>query len=444
VVDIPTGFDPIKLNKHSFDWQKDITRWACRRGRAAMFEGCGLGKTLQQLDWAQQVFQYTGKNILILAPLAVSKQTKNEGSKFDIDVNICQSQEDVKIGINITNYEKLHRFDASEFGGVVADEAGIMKSFSGKIKKQMCEMWRFTPYRLSCTATPSPNDFEELGNQAEFLGVCTRSEMLSMFFINDTANTGTWRLKKHASRSFWQWVCSWAVMLQKPSDLGYSDEGFILPGLEYISHTIESDGPSNGYLFQPDAKTLSERRSARKESLGDKIKIAADLVNGSDDQWLVWCDMNVESQMLKKAIKDSVEVTGSDNDKHKEDSMLSFAAGDIKALVSKAKIAGWGMNWQNCHNIIFLGLSDSFEAFYQAVRRCYRFGQKEKVKVHIITHQIEGAVVRNVKRKEKAFESMTENMTMNMAYITRKEINTVMNKKQEYQNNKKIIIPEWL
>ena len=432
IIDIPTGFSPGKLNSNLFEWQKDIVKWSCRRGRSAMFEGCGLGKSLQQLEWANQVNIHTSKDILILAPLAVSKQTKNEGMKFGIDVNICQSQSDVKPGINITNYEKLHRFDSSEFGGVVADEAGIMKSFSGKIKKQMCDMWRFTPYRLSCTATPSPNDFEELGNQAEFLGVCTRAEMLSMFFINDTANTGTWRLKKHASKEFWQWVCSWAVMLQKPSDLGYSDEGFILPGLEYVSHLIEADGPCNGYLFPVDAKTLSERRSARKESLDDKIKIAADLVNNSDDQWLIWCDMNVESQMLKKAINDSVEVTGSDKDEHKENSMLSFSAGKIKALVSKPKIAGWGMNWQNCHNMIFLGLSDSFEAFYQAVRRCYRFGQKEKVTVHVITHQIEGAVVRNVKRKEKAFESMTENMTMNMAYITRKEINSVMNEKQDY------------
>jgi len=432
IVDIPTGFDPGDLNTNSFDWQKDITRWACRRGRAAMFEGCGLGKTLQQLDWADQVFKHTGEDVLILAPLAVSKQTMKEGLKFGIDVNICQSQEDVVSGINITNYQKLHRFDSSKFGGVVADEAGIMKSFSGKIKKQMCDMWSQTPYRLSCTATPSPNDFEELGNQAEFLGVCSRSEMLSMFFINDTANTGTWRLKKHASKEFWRWVCSWAVMLQKPSDLGYDDNGFILPGLEYISHVIEADGPCNGRLFPVDAKTLSERRSARKESLNDKIKIAAELVNNSDEQWLIWCDMNIESQMLKKAINDSVEVTGSDKDDHKENSMLNFSDKKIKALVSKPKIAGWGMNWQNCHNMIFIGLSDSFEAFYQAVRRCYRFGQKEKVVVHIITHQIEGAVVRNVRRKELAFESMTENMTMNMSYITRKDINTVMNEKQEY------------
>lgn len=435
IIDIPTGFECGEIVSPLFDWQADIVRWACRRGRAAMFEGCGLGKTPQQLEWANQVHINTHGNVLILAPLAVSKQTQKEGDKFGIPVNIAKDMDSIKPGINITNYEKLHRFDSSKFSGVVADESGIMKSFTGKIKKQMCEMWERTPYRLSCTATPSPNDFDELGNQAEFLGVCTRSEMLAMFFINDTANTGTWRLKKHAEKEFWQWVCSWAVMIQKPSDLGYSDNGFILPGLEYIPHVIEAEILQKGYLFHVEAKTLSERREARRDSLDEKIKIAAELVNNSDETWLVWCDMNIESTSLKAAIEGSVEVTGSDKEEFKENSMLSFSDNKVKCLISKPKIAGWGMNWQNCHNMIFVGLSDSFEAMYQAVRRCYRFGQKEKVNVHVITHQVEGAVVRNIERKEKAFESMSSNMTMNMADITKKEINCKMNDKDEYQTN---------
>ena len=435
IVDIPTGFECGRIVSPAFDWQSDIIRWACRRGRAAMFEGCGLGKSLQQLEWSLQVHNHTQGDVLILAPLAVSRQTKTEGEKFGIDVNIVRDQSEVKKGINITNYEKLHRFNPDKFSAVVADESGIMKSFSGKIKQQMCEMWAGTQYRLSCTATPSPNDFEELGNQAEFLGVCTRSEMLAMFFINDTANTGTWRLKKHAQKEFWRWVCSWAVMIQKPSDLGYDDDGFILPGLEYISHTIEAEMMQGDNLFFVEAKTLSERRQARKDSLSDKIKIAADLVNNSDETWLVWCDMNIESTSLASAINGAVEVTGSDKEDFKENSMLAFARNDIKCMVSKPSIAGWGMNWQNCHNMIFVGLSDSFEAMYQAVRRCYRFGQKDKVNVHIITHQTEGAVVRNIQRKENAFESMSEHMTMNMADITKKEINSKMNEKDEYKTN---------
>lgn len=278
IIDLPSGFECGELNQSLFDFQKDIVRWSCRRGRAALFENCGLGKTIQLLDWATQVCLFTGGSVLILAPLAVSKQTQKEGVKFGINVNICASQLDVKTGINITNYEKLHKFDPSFFSGVVADESGIMKSFSGKIKQQMCEMFERTPYRLSCTATPSPNDYEELGNQAEWLGVCSRSEMLAMFFINDTADTGTWRLKKHAEKEFWMWVCSWAVMIQKPSDLGYSDDGFILPGLEYIPHVIEQEGPANGYLFAVEARTLVERRAARKGSVDDKVLMAADIV----------------------------------------------------------------------------------------------------------------------------------------------------------------------
>lgn len=444
IVDIPTGFECDSLSPKLFNWQADITRWACRRGRAAMFEGCGLGKTIQLLSWADQVCKHTGGDVLILAPLAVSRQTVNEGEKFGFSVNIVSGMDDIKTGLNVTNYEKLHHFDPSYFSGVVADESGIIKSFSGKIKKQMCDMWAATPYRLSCTATPAPNDFEELGNQAEFLGVCNRSEMLAMFFINDTANTGTWRLKKHAEKEFWRWVCSWAVMIQKPSDLGYSDDGFILPGLQYHSHIIKADGPCNGYLFPVDAKTLTERRAARKGSLDEKIVIAADMVNNSEEQWLIWCDMNIESESLVKAIDGAVEITGSDTDEHKINAMMDFIGGKTKAIVSKPKIAGWGLNLQNCHNMIFVGLSDSFEAMYQAVRRCYRFGQKEKVNVHIITHQTEGAVVRNIERKEKAFESMSTNMTMNMADITKKEINAKLGADISYDAMKDIFIPEWV
>jgi DNA modification methylase len=357
-----------------------------------------------------------------------------EGLKFGIDVNMCKSDSDIKPGINITNYEKLHNFDPSLFVGVVADESGIFKSFTGKIKKQMCDMWSSTKYRLSCTATPSPNDFEELGNQAEFLGICTRTEMLSMFFINDTANTGTWRLKKHAVEKFWQWVCTWAIMIQKPSDMGYPDDGFILPELKYHSHVVKSNGPENGKLWAVEAKTLTERRQARKNSIQERCQIAADIINKSDDIWLVWCDLNDESKLLTSMINDAVEVTGSDSDEHKETTMMDFAAGNIKVMVSKPKIAGWGMNLQVCSNMVFVGLSDSFEAMYQAVRRCYRFGQKNDVNVHIITHETEGAVVRNIQRKEKQFIEMTEQMAKSINYHA-DDIKFMFKDKDEYNTD---------
>jgi len=403
-----SGFDPGTLNSLLFNFQSDIVRWACKKGRAALFENCGLGKSFQSLSWAQQIFIKTGGDILILAPLAVSKQTINEGKKFGYAVNLCESQDDVKPGINITNYEKLHKFDASHFVGVVADESGIMKSFTGKIRNQMISMWADTPYRLACTATPSPNDFDELGNQAEFLGICTRSEMLSMFFINDTANTGTWRLKGHAKDAFWQWVCSWAVMIQKPSDIGYDDGGFDLPAITYHDHVVESDQQfSYGNLFTVEAKN-------------------------SDDSWLVWCGLNDESKLLKSLINDCVEVTGSDKTEHKENSMLEFAYGKLHCMISKVKIAGYGMNFQECHNVIFVGLSDSFEDYYQAVRRCWRFGQQHAVNVHIITHETEGRVVTNIKRKENDFIKLYEGMVANMSDITKEEVNHSTQYKDEY------------
>jgi len=431
-----SGFDPGPLNSLLFDFQSDIVRWACRKGSAALFENCGLGKSFQSLSWAHQVCKHIGGDVLILAPLAVSKQTINEGKKFGYKVNLCESQSDVVPGINITNYEKLHKFTADKFAGVVADESGIMKSFTGKIRNQMIEMWADTPYRLACTATPSPNDFDELGNQAEFLGICTRAEMLSMFFINDTQNTGTWRLKGHAGDSFWQWVCSWAVMIQKPADIGYENKGFDLPEIEYHPHVVKGDGPFNGNLFVVEAKTLSERRGARKGSMAERCQIAADLVNGSDESWLVWCGLNDESKMLKGLIDDCVEVTGSDSNDHKENSLIDFAEGKLHSMISKVRIAGYGMNFQTCHNIIFVGLSDSFEDYYQAVRRCWRFGQDKKVNVHIITHEAEGRVVANIRRKEADFVKMYEGMVANMADITKGEVNTGTQYKDEYNPTK--------
>ena len=420
IIDKQSGFEPVNLSKQLYDFQSAIVRWACKRGRAAIFADCGLGKTPMQLEWARQVNDFTKQPILILAPLAVSRQTQREGEKFNIKVNICESQDDVINGINITNYEKLHKFDPGSFVGIVLDESSILKSYTGKFRNFIIESFQKTPYKLACTATPAPNDFVELGNHAEFLNVLSRSEMLSLFFINDTANVGTWRLKGHGEDKFWKWLCSWAVMLSKPSELGFDDSGFLLPELNIIEHVIEFGKPLEGCLFPQKAETLGERRQARRESINEKIEMIKQIVT-TDDSWIVWCDLNNESESISKAIN-AQEITGAQENEIKEKYLLGFAAGDYRMIVSKPKIAGFGLNFQVCHNVIFAGLSDSYEAFYQAIRRCWRFGQKSKVNCHIITTDIEGNIVENIKRKEADAQRMRKEMIEHMQDITKSEL----------------------
>lgn len=434
ISDKSTGFEPAAINPQLFDFQKAIVSWACRRGRSAIFADCGLGKSPMQLEWAKQVHDHTNQPILILAPLAVSKQTKREGEKFGIAVSICESQDDIINGINITNYEKLHKFDTSTFSGIVLDESSILKSYTGKFRNFIIESFSKTPYKLACTATPSPNDFTELGNHAEFLNIMTRSEMLSMFFINDTSNVGTWRLKGHGENEFWKWVCSWAVMLSRPSELGFDDTGFILPELNIIEHVIEIGNPLEGNLFAQKAETLNERRQARRESIDEKIALIKELVT-PNEKWLIWCDLNKESEAVAHSIDGFVEVTGSQDDKIKEDTLLGFATGDINHLVTKSKIAGWGLNLQKCHNVIFFGLSDSYESFYQAIRRCWRFGQKETVNCHIITTDVEGNIVENIKRKESDSLKMRVGMVSHMKDITAEEIRQISHERENYRES---------
>lgn len=417
VVAPAVGFDPGDLcdGRHEsgewlFDFQRDIVRWACRKGRAAIFADCGMGKTAMQLEWARLVCDHSGGNVLILAPLAVAKQTQREGEKFGISVTVCRSGEDVRPGINVTNYEMLHRFDAESFAGIVLDESSILKSYDGKTRTTIIESFRATPYRLACTATPAPNDHMELGNHAEFLGVMTRPEMLAIFFIHDGGDTSKWRLKGHGSNAFWMWVASWACLIRRPSDLGYADEGFTLPSLNVHERIVSVDTDAAGMLFALPAATLVERQHARRASTSDRVNACAEMVNASNDSWVVWCDMNAESAALAKSIRGVVEVSGSDTSEHKERAMLGFAAGEFRVIVTKPSIAGFGMNWQHCHNVAFVGLSDSYEAYYQAIRRCWRFGQKQQVNAHIIVSDMEGAVVQNIMRKERDAERMAEGM----------------------------------
>ena len=419
-------------------------KWALRKGRSAVFADCGLGKTAIQLEWSQKVVEQTGGNVLILAPLAVSEQTVNEGQKFGIAVNLCRTQEDVKPGINITNYEMLHHFDSSKFTGVVLDESSILKGMNSKTRITVTESFLNTPYKLACTATPAPNDYMELGNHSEFLGVMTRAEMLAMFFVHDGGETSKWRVKGHAAQRYWEWVSSWAVVIRKPSDLGYDDGDYVLPELNMRQHTVTASSPPDGMLFTIEAMTLQERQAARRTSIVDRVRVCADLVNQSTEPWIIWCDLNAESEALRKAITGAIEITGSDSHEHKKNSMLGFTNGDIGVLITKPKIAGHGMNWQHCNNVAFVGLSDSYEAFYQAVRRCWRFGQKNDVNVHIITAHTEGAVVANIERKERDAMNMINEMVRHTQKITSAEVRGTKRNQADYLPAQKIILPQWL
>ena len=435
LIAVPTGIQEVpELSRHLFDFQRVIVRWALRRGKACIFSGCGTGKTIMELEWADKVAKYTGAPVLILAPLAVAHQTIREGQKFDIEVNACRKADDVVPGINIANYEMLHHFDPSVFGGIVLDESGILKSFTGKYRTEIIESFIATPFKLAGTATPAPNDFMELGNHAEFMGAMSRTEMLAMFFCHDGGETSQWRLKGHAEDDFWKWVASWAVCMRKPSDLGFEDDGFILPPLNIIEHVIEAPA-SEGKLFAMEALTLDDQRAAKKASMAERVEQCAALVNGDKDPWLVWCDYNEEGDMLEKAIPDAVQVAGSDTDEHKENAMIGFHDGRHRALVSKSKIAGFGMNFQHCANVGFVGVSHSFESFYQSIRRCYRFGQKKPVNVHIFLSTAERAILKNLQRKEADAERLAEGMVKYMQVYTRENLEQLTRDKAVYKEN---------
>ncbi|MDD2315683.1 MAG: DNA methyltransferase [Proteiniphilum sp.] len=428
-----SGFAVEYVNSMLFDFQADIVKWCLKKGKAAIFAGTGLGKTGMQLEWAKKVSEYTNGDVLILAPLAVSEQTVREGEKFGVIINICRSQEDIKHGINITNYEMLHKFNCSSFSGVILDESSILKSFTGKVRTEIIEAFRNTPYRLACTATPSPNDYMELGNHAEFLGVMTRSEMLSMYFVHNGGETSKWRLKGHCIQTFWDWVSSWSVMLSNPTDLGYENHFFDLPKLTIHEVIVDEE-----YPYSNMAKTLSERREARRATLELRTSKAAEIANSLNEPVILWCDLNDESKELTNKITGAVEIKGSHKNEYKKDKLMGFAKGEYQKLVTKPSIAGFGMNWQHCSKMIFTGLSDSFEQYYQAVRRCWRAGQTKDVDVWIVTSKREGAVVENIKRKEALFDEMLNGMIAATQDIAKENIKATKREeaiyKIDYQN----------
>jgi len=410
----PAGLADIgKMSTDIYDWQADIVRWALIRGQACIFAECGLGKTLMQLEWAKQV---PGR-VLILAPLAVSSQTVAEGARFGIDARYLRADDGLP-GIIVTNYEMMSKFNPSDFKGVVLDESSILKAHDGKTRTAILEAFAQTPFRLACTATPAPNDHIELGNHAEFMGAMTRAEMLAMFFVHDGGSTRNWRLKGHAREAFWEWMSTWAVMLKSPCDLGYDGSAFNLPELTTHHHILELADPLPGQLFMDTAKTLNDQRAAARASLSERAQLTADMVNASDEPWIVWCNLNDESAALSRLIPDAVEVKGADSLDTKEARLNAFSDGKARVLVSKPSIAGWGLNWQHCNHVAFCGLSHSWEAYYQAIRRCWRFGQKRPVDVHVVVSDAELEILRNINRKEKEAKIMTEEMTSRISVHT--------------------------
>lgn len=433
-----------RMNPRMFEWQKDIVFWALKKGRAALFEDCGNGKTIQQLEFCRAVCEHTGLPTLIVAPLTVGEQTKREAEKFGYAATLCRTQKDVRPGINITNYEMLEHFEAA-FGGVVLDESSILKNCMGKVRTQIIQMFQKVPYRLSCTATPSPNDYMELGNQVEFLGIMSHTEMLATYFIHDGSDTSKWRLKGHAEDRFWEWVATWAVVLTCPGDLGYPNDGYVLPELVMHEHLVDVSTSMDDGLFGWVAKTLTERRDARRMSLRERCEKAAQVVAAdAAEQWVVWCDLNSESELLTELIGGAVQVRGSDTPDDKAAALRAFAEGKVRYLVTKPSIAGFGMNWQNCHNMIFVGLSDSYEAMYQAMRRCYRFGQRMPVNVHIITSAAEGAVKSNIERKEAQAQTMKEAMVLHTKEILEHDIRGTARITIAYCPRLDMLLPEWL
>ncbi|MCR5652213.1 MAG: helicase [Ruminococcus sp.] len=424
---MPTGFkvSADTLSKKAFDWQRHCTSWALERGKAALFEDCGLGKTLQQLMWADEVNKAIDKPVLILSPLAVAPQTRAEGVKFSIDVNICENQADVQSGINITNYEKLDKFDTSTFGAVVLDESSILKSYMGKTKREIIKRFENTPYKLACTATPAPNDLMELLNHAEFLGIMRSNEALSIWFIADQSQSGKYRLKKHAEKDFWQWVSSWAVCISKPSDIGFSDEGYILPDLNENDVIVSSSTAETAFTDiarQVDTSATGYHKE-RRRTLKQRCEKTAELVN-NNNQFVVWCGMNDEADELKQIIPDSVEIRGNDKAERKEHAAMSFVKGDIRVLISKPSIFGYGLNFQNCYNSVFCGMDYSFENYYQAVRRFYRFGQKNEVNIYRVLGDTEKNILDTINRKASMKAQMQSSMADAVREFQTKKLNT--------------------
>ncbi len=450
-LELPTGIaEPGEISEKLFPFQRDCVRWALRRGRAALFEDTGLGKTRQQLEWARIVAAHTGKPVIVLSPLAVAAQTLREAGEIGIQ-SVVLAEDQSEIGaasIVVTNYDRLHLFDASKFSGVVCDESGILKDFTSATRNQLIETFAATAFKLCCTATPSPNDYTELGNHAEFLGILTRAEMLGMWFAHDGGSAQDWRVKGHAEAQFWAWVCGWGLMVKRPSDLGYEDGAYDLPPLEIFEHVVPGDvmaALATGQLIVTQATTLHGQRRARKGSLGQRVALAAKIIAAEpDEQWLAWCELNAEADALTDIVPGAEQVAGSDDRPIKARRLLGFCDGSPKHLITKPSIGAWGLNYQHSARQVFVGVSHSFEQWYQCIRREWRFGQKRPVHVHIVVSEAEGAVLANLKRKQADAEKMAEAMRKHTLAIVQQASNSTVRHGTEYRPTVQMRIPAWL
>ncbi len=409
------GIADAELPSQLFDWQQAIVRWALRKGRAALFEDCGLGKTFQQLAWAQAI---PGR-VLILAPLCVAEQTVAEGAKLGIAVQYAQHGVDSQAKLTITNYERLDAFNPADYAGVVLDESSILKAFDGKTRQRLIETFAGTPYRLCCTATPSPNDISELANHAEFLGLCTRAEFLATWFVHDDAG---WRMKGHAVQPFYRWLASWAIAMRRPSDIGYSDVGYDLPPLQIHECTVAGGGDGSTLFPELGLKGIGGRLAARRGSLEARIDATVNLIHERGVSWVIWCGLNAESEALAGILPGAVDVSGQDSYPVKVAAIQGFVAGKIRKLITKPKVCGFGLNLQVCHHMAFVGLSDSYETYYQCIRRCWRFGQTKPVHVHIVVSDAERGIVENVRQKEARATEMSLGLLEHMRDFEREEI----------------------
>lgn len=439
-----SGFEPLWIPDFLFDFQKHLVSWATRKGRCGIFADCGLGKTPMQLVWAKNVYRKTGKPALIIAPLAVSAQTTREAAKFGIDVHRSRDG-GVFSPITITNYERLHLFSPLDFGGCVCDESSILKSFNGARRGEITSFMRKIPYRLLTTATAAPNDYIELGTSSEALGYLGYMDMLNRFFKNDNNNSSSggrmygeavkWRFKGHAELSFWRWVTSWARAVRRPSDLGFNDDGFILPALVEQEHIVDTEKKPDGFLFNLPAVNLQEQRDERKRTVEERCEYIAGLVKDTGRQAIVWCNLNDEGKLLSRLIPDATEIRGSDSDDKKEGAFIGFADNEIRILITKPKIGAWGLNFQNCSHICLFP-THSYEQYYQAVRRCWRFGQKNPVQVDLVMTEGDKRVMANLKRKSGQADEMFTSLV--------REMNDSIRISGQREYNKTEEIPLWL
>jgi hypothetical protein len=429
----PCGFDVKDLHKDLFEHQSAVVKWALKKGRAAIFAGTGLGKTFMELAWANEVYSKTNKRVIILAPLAVAQQIEQEAGHFGLQGKYLKD-DNADFPIVITNYEKMHKFDLTKFDAVVLDESSILKSFDGKTRDALIDSFSRYSYRLAATATPAPNDFMELGNHAEFLGVMNYAEMLAMFFVHDGGETQKWRLKGHAKKEFWAWMAQWAVMFNSPYDLGFDGSKYELPKLNQYNIVVDSDiTGSQDSLFRFEANTLQERIRERKNSLEERCNKISEIVNSSKDTWILWCNLNSEGDSLESLIPDAMQISGSQKEEKKEQILSDFKDGKIRVLISKPSLTGFGLNWQHCNKMAFVGLNDSWEQVYQAIRRCWRFGQTQPVDVYYISSQLEGNVIKNLERKNKQAEEMMQAMIVEMKDFTAKELSETYQHKADYK-----------